>query len=63
MFTSTRPHVIVGKMKFGEQVNILEKYCKGEISYTFTRCVSIYTYIKTLFSIKPTPRIAFHVHR
>ena len=26
---------MLGKVTFGEHVNVLEKYCKGDISYTF----------------------------
>ena len=27
----------LGKVTFDKQVNVLEKYCKGDISYTFTK--------------------------
>ena len=34
--TFTRPFLMLGKVTFDEQVNVLERYCKGDISYTFT---------------------------
>ena len=30
--TFTRPFLVLGKVTFDEQVNVLEKYCKGDIS-------------------------------
>ena len=28
----TRPFLILGKVTFDEQVNVLERYCKGDVS-------------------------------
>ena len=33
--TFTKPFLILAKMTFDEHVNVLERYCKDEISYTF----------------------------
>ena len=30
--TFTRPFQILGEVTFGEQVNVLERYCKGDVS-------------------------------
>ena len=30
--TFTRPFLMLGKVTFDEQVNVLERYCKGDIS-------------------------------
>ena len=30
--TFTRPFLRLGKVTFGEQVNVLERYCKGGVS-------------------------------
>ena len=30
--TFTRPFLLLGKVTFDEQVNVLERYCKGDIS-------------------------------
>ena len=30
--TFTRPFLILGKVTFEEQVNVLERYCKGDVS-------------------------------
>ena len=30
--TFTRPFLMLGKVKFDEQVNVLESYCKGDVS-------------------------------
>ena len=35
--TFTRPFLILGKVTFDEHVNVLEEYCKGNKSYTFTK--------------------------
>ena len=35
--TFTRPFVMLGKVTFEEQVNVLVRNCKGEISYIFTK--------------------------
>ena len=31
--TFTRPFLMLGKVTFNEQVNVLQRYCKGDISY------------------------------
>ena len=31
------PDDILGNVTFGEHINVLERYCKGVISYTFTK--------------------------
>ena len=36
MVTFTKPFLIFGKVTFDKHVNVLERYCKGGISYTFT---------------------------
>ena len=33
----TRPFLRLGKVTFGDHVNALERYWKGDISYTFTK--------------------------
>ena len=35
--TFIRPFLMVGKVNFEEYVDALERYCKGDISYTFTK--------------------------
>ena len=35
--TFTRPFLILDKVTFDEHVNVLESYCKSDISYTFTK--------------------------
>ena len=35
--TFTKPFLILGKVTFDEHVNVLKRYCKGGISYTFTK--------------------------
>ena len=34
--TFTRPFLMMGNVTFDEQVNILERYCKGHLYKTFT---------------------------
>ena len=34
--TFTRPFLMLGKVTFDERVNVFEKYCKGDLSITFT---------------------------
>ena len=34
--TFTRPFLMLVKVTFGEPVNVLERYCKGDLSITFT---------------------------
>ena len=33
----TRPFLILDKVTFDEKVNVLERYCKSAILYTFTK--------------------------
>ena len=33
----TRPFLIMDKVTFDEKVNVLERYCKIDILYTFTK--------------------------
>ena len=33
----TRPFLMLGKVTFDAHVNVLERYCKGDISDTFTK--------------------------
>ena len=33
----TRPFLMLGKVTYDEHGNVLEKYCKGDISGTFTK--------------------------
>ena len=35
--TFTKPFLILGKVTFDKHVNVLERYCKGGISYIFTK--------------------------
>ena len=35
--TFTKPFLILGKVTFDKHVNVLERYCKCGISYTFTK--------------------------
>ena len=35
--TFTKPFLMLGKVTFDKHVNVLERYCKGGISYTFTK--------------------------
>ena len=35
--TFTKPFLMLGKVTFDAHVNILERYCKGGILYTFTK--------------------------
>ena len=35
--TFARSSLMLGKANFDEQVNVLERYCKGDLSKTFTK--------------------------
>ena len=35
--TFTKPFLMLGKVTFDKHVNAMERYCKGGISYTFTK--------------------------
>ena len=60
--TFTRPFLMLGKVTFNERVNVLERYCKGDLSITFKTLMALFPKSKVLKGLvsrsvcPPTPK-------